>query len=175
MWIIREFRSFGPARSAFRSLHLLVLIPSSNTIEYHLNHRHRFALGLVLHFHPVFNALPPFCTMSQTPEVQLSAIDGIAPPPPSIQSADDAAGRRKSRKRRRLICFHCNRPEGHFVPYRGSWFYSFFVGMSFGLVNVFGPYRCQCCGKQRLMFKDWLNPMYHIRGFRHRAATRPRR
>lgn len=89
--------------------------------------------------------------------------------------ADVSERKRKSRNRPKLICFHCNRPEGHYVPYRGSWFYSFFVGASFGLVMLFGPYRCQCCGKQRLMAKNWLNPMYHLRKMRLKAASRSRR
>ncbi len=77
----------------------------------------------------------------------------------------------KSRSKTRMYCFHCNRPEGHSNPYVGTWFYSYFIGLSFGLLHFFGPFRCQCCGRQRLMFRDWAHPKFHVVSARKRAAA----
>ena len=79
------------------------------------------------------------------------------------QEFADDSGKRRSRKRRKLFCFHCNRPEGHFLSAQYRWYYSFAVGMTFGLVKIIGPYQCQCCGAKRLMFANWLNLRYWFR------------
>jgi hypothetical protein len=104
----------------------------------------------------------------------------VVPPPlpPGFQNQVvqiDSAEAKRSRRKLRLFCFHCNRPEGHSIPYLGAWFYSYFIGLTFGLIHFIGPFRCQCCGKQRLMFRDWLHPKFHAVVARHRAAAPTRR
>lgn len=101
----------------------------------------------------------------------------IAPPPtpagfedPVVADAHEL-GSRKGRRKPRLYCFHCNRPENHANPYLGAWFYSYFIGLTFGLLHFFGPFRCTCCGRQRLMFKDWAHPKFHAIMARNRAAA----
>ncbi|MDB4371011.1 hypothetical protein N9Z44_02810, partial [Mariniblastus sp.] len=51
-----------------------------------------------------------------------------------------------SRPRKRLHCFNCNRSEGHFLAHKNRWFYSYLLGLTFGLISFIGPFRCQCCG-----------------------------
>ncbi len=70
----------------------------------------------------------------------------------------DEPSRTRSRKRRKLFCFNCNRPEGHFYFYQDRWYYSFLVGLTFGLIKILGPFQCQCCGSKRWMIANWLNP-----------------
>lgn len=77
-----------------------------------------------------------------------------------------------SRVRRRLHCFQCNRIEGHFLGAQSRWFYSFLLGLTFGLVKLFGPYQCQCCGGKRLMFSNSLNPRYLYRSFRNQGIAK---
>ena len=97
-------------------------------------------------------------------------------PPPAPTGFDDSheSGGRKSRKgskKKRLYCFHCNRQENHSNPFIGAWFYSYLIGLSFGLLHFFGPFRCTCCGRNRLMFKDWTHPKFHAIMARNRAAS----
>ncbi len=73
------------------------------------------------------------------------------------EDQDGVTNRRKPRIIR-LFCFECNRPESHFLGHRRRWYYSFLVGLSFGLALIAGPFRCRCCGKSRLMCADWLHP-----------------
>ena len=80
------------------------------------------------------------------------------------QEFADDSGRRKSRKRRKMFCFHCNRPEGHFLSAQHRWYYSFATGMTFGLIKIIGPYQCQCCGAKRLMCANRLNLRYWLQG-----------
>ena len=99
--------------------------------------------------------------------------EGVLPPPAPIgyeEHADDA-DTRKGRKKPRMYCFHCNRQESHSNPYIGAWFYSYAIGLTFGLLHLFGPFRCTCCGRQRLMFKDWAHPKFHAVMARNRAAS----
>ncbi|QEG22796.1 hypothetical protein [Mariniblastus fucicola] len=96
---------------------------------------------------------------------------GIVPPPsPEGFSAAELESR-KGRKKPKLYCFHCNRMEGHSNPYIGAWFYSYFIGLTFGLLHFIGPFRCTCCGRQRLMFRDWAHPKFHVIMARNRAAA----
>jgi hypothetical protein len=107
----------------------------------------------------------------------------MALPPPMPKSPDvvpdetgDHGGSGSRRKRRKwMFCFHCNRPEGHFVAFRGSWLYSFVTGMTFGLIKFVGPYKCQCCGKNRLMSSNFLNPKWHFKEAKNRTASRSSR
>ena len=85
--------------------------------------------------------------------------------------------RRPSKSRRKrlgLHCFNCNRYEGHYLLlYRRLW-YSFIVGMTFGLAIVFGPYRCQCCGSSRFMISNLLHPKYYVAASKLRSKKKGR-
>ena len=72
-------------------------------------------------------------------------------------------GRRQSRKRKGMYCFHCHRQEGHFLASGSRWYYSFLIGMTFGLIRLVGPFQCLCCGAKRLMFADWANLRFLMR------------
>lgn len=72
-------------------------------------------------------------------------------------------GKHRSRKRKKLHCFHCHRYEGHFLSSENRWYYSFLLGLTFGLVRIVGPFQCQCCGQRRLMTADRLNIRYLFR------------
>ncbi len=69
----------------------------------------------------------------------------------------------RKRKKTRIFCFECNRLEGHSLYVRSRWFYSYLLGLTFGLVTIVGPYQCQCCGQKRLMCRDFLNLRYWFR------------
>ncbi len=79
------------------------------------------------------------------------------------------------RKRRYITCFDCNRTEGHFLATGQRWFFSFLLGLTFGGVLLVGPYKCQCCGANRLMISDMLNPRYWLREIAHRKISRLRK
>ena len=70
----------------------------------------------------------------------------------------DAPKKKKKRRRLRLHCFSCNRPEGFFTANKGRWFHYYFLGLTFGLGTILGPFKCVCCGHNRLMRYDFLNP-----------------
>lgn len=72
-------------------------------------------------------------------------------------------GARHARKRKGMHCFHCHRHEGHFLASASRWYYSYLVGLTFGLIRLVGPFQCQCCGAKRLMFADWANLRYLMR------------
>ena len=76
-----------------------------------------------------------------------------------------AAGARSSKLR--LFCFHCNRSEHHYNSLKGRRFYFFLIGMTFGLVRYYGPFRCRCCGHTRLFKYDRMNPRFLFRRWRH--------
>lgn len=57
-----------------------------------------------------------------------------------------------------LRCFHCNRPEKHFLAYRRRWYYSYLTGLTLGLITLIGPFKCRCCGANRLSRIEWLHP-----------------
>jgi hypothetical protein len=82
---------------------------------------------------------------------------------------DDAgplrAGDRKKRHVR-IFCFSCNRYEGHSVASRSRFFYSFLIGLTFGLYYYLGRYMCHCCGSVRLGRFDWVNPRFWMRSLR---------
>ena len=83
--------------------------------------------------------------------------------------------RTKGRKRRRMMCFECNRPEGHFLAIRYRWFFSYLLGLTFGLITFVGPYQCQCCGNTRLMSHNRLNLRYWARVFREKNLSTPKK
>ena len=89
---------------------------------------------------------------------------------PAVDESSAAAstGRRSERKKRhvRLFCFSCNRYEGHSIASRHRFFYSFLIGLTFGLYFYLGRYTCHCCGSIRLGRYDWINPRYWSRALR---------
>ncbi len=74
-----------------------------------------------------------------------------------------ADGNKIKRRFYQLHCFHCNRKETFYNAYRGYWIHSFFLGFTFGLANIIGPFKCKCCGHRRLMQADFLNPKMWFR------------
>ena len=80
-------------------------------------------------------------------EFDEESLEGDAPPK-----------KKKRRTRVRLHCFNCNRPEGFSVANKGRWYHSYFMGLTFGLGSFIGPFKCVCCGHNRLMRYDFLNP-----------------
>lgn len=66
--------------------------------------------------------------------------------------------RSESRPRKRLHCFNCNRNEGHYLALKSRWFYSYLLGLTFGLISFIGPFRCQCCGEKRLLATNRFHP-----------------
>lgn len=80
--------------------------------------------------------------------------------------------KKKSRRRIKMHCFNCNRQEGHYLAHRGQWFFSYFQGLTFGIANLIGPFKCQCCGHNRLMCADIINPRKWFLPKGKKAATR---
>jgi hypothetical protein len=62
-----------------------------------------------------------------------------------------------------LFCFHCNRTEQHYNSLKGRRFYFFLMGLTFGLVYFYGPFRCRCCGHTRLFKYNRMNPRFLFR------------
>lgn len=120
----------------------------------------------------------PLMTQEDSP-VEAADLKNVPPPAPvgfeEEASGSEEVGTRRSRKKSRMYCFHCNRQEVHANPYIGAWFYSYFIGLTFGLLHFIGPFRCTCCGRQRLMFRDWAHPKFHAIMARNRAAATSRR
>ena len=78
------------------------------------------------------------------------------------------------RKRIGIRCFNCNRMEGHYLLfYRRVW-YSYLIGLTFGMAVIFGPYRCQCCGSSRFMMSNLLHPKYYLSIFSTRSKSKSR-
>ena len=75
------------------------------------------------------------------------------------------------KKRKWLFCFHCNRPESHALYRQNRWYYSFLIGLTFGLVRLIGPFQCQCCGATRLMSSNFTSLSYWFRKFRDRKKA----
>lgn len=80
-----------------------------------------------------------------------------------------------SRSRRRLYCFECNRDETHSLLAQRRWFYSFLLGLTFGTINIIGPYQCQCCGAKRLMCANSLNPRFWLRSVHHKNLAKSKK
>lgn len=72
---------------------------------------------------------------------------------------------KRSRRRKGLFCFNCNRKEGHFLAKQHRWYYSYLVGLTFGLIKFVGPFQCQCCGSNRLMNTNSTNLRFWWRNF----------
>lgn len=80
-----------------------------------------------------------------------------------------------SRKRIGIFCFNCNRREGQFLFRQNRWYYSYLIGLTFGLIKIVGPYQCQCCGARRLMCSDWISLQYLLRRYRDRKVSRSKK
>lgn len=100
--------------------------------------------------------------------------DWVEPGQFSTDLATTGENGKPQRRRRRLHCFECNRSEGHFLASQHRWFYSYLLGLTFGSINIAGPYQCQCCGAKRLMAFNLLNPRYWFRSARRRKLAKPR-
>lgn len=61
--------------------------------------------------------------------------------------------------RSRIFCFHCNRQEAHFHSLKQYQRFPFYVGLSAGLVYLYGPFTCRCCGHRRHFRFDWIHPI----------------
>ena len=64
------------------------------------------------------------------------------------------------KRKLRLFCFHCNRMELHFNSLKLRPFYSLLLGATFGLIALYGPFRCRCCGHTRLLRFNRLHPKF---------------
>ncbi len=74
----------------------------------------------------------------------------------NCELVDQAQAGEESSRNVVLFCFHCHRPENHFLEKRYDWYYSLLIGFTFGLILLVGPFRCRCCGSQRLFcFDEW--------------------
>jgi hypothetical protein len=80
-----------------------------------------------------------------------------------------------SRRTSGLFCFNCNRDERHVLADHRRWFYSYLVGMTFGLIKIVGPFRCQCCGARRLMSSDKTNLRFWWRNLSNERRSKPKR
>ena len=76
------------------------------------------------------------------------------------------------RKRIGLKCFNCNRLEGHYLLFYRRLWYSYLIGLTFGLAVIAGPYRCQCCGSSRFMMSNLLHPKYYLSLLSTRSKSR---
>ena len=79
------------------------------------------------------------------------------------EKEESSGSRKKKRRAIRLTCFYCNRKEGFYSAYRHYWLYSYFEGFTFGLINLFGPFRCRCCGRKRVIRSDAFHPRVWFR------------
>lgn len=75
--------------------------------------------------------------------------------------------RRHAKKERltgpNVYCFSCKQQNEHYHVLKGTAYYSFLFGITFGLSALFGPFRCSVCGKKRLSGLDLLNPKFYLR------------
>ncbi len=60
--------------------------------------------------------------------------------------------------RLRMFCFFCNRMESHFYTYRKMQRFPFLVGATLGLIYLYGPFTCRCCGHHRRFRYDAIHP-----------------
>ena len=76
--------------------------------------------------------------------------------------------KRRHAKKERLsgptvYCFSCKQHNEHYHILKGTAYYAFLFGVTFGISALFGPFRCSICSKKRLAGWDLLNPKYYIR------------
>ena len=62
-----------------------------------------------------------------------------------------------------VYCFTCKQNNEHFHVLKGSAYYSFLFGITFGLSAFVGPFRCSVCSRKRLLGSDLLNPKWYVR------------
>lgn len=79
------------------------------------------------------------------------------------ENVEDEPKKKKKRRRVKLHCFNCNRPEGFYTANKGRWFHSYFLGLTFGFGKLIGPFKCQCCGHNRLLRWDFIHPRIWIK------------
>ena len=76
--------------------------------------------------------------------------------------------KRRHAKKERLTgpdvyCFSCKQRNEHYHVLKGTSYYSFLFGITFGISAILGPFRCSVCGKKRLSGIDLLNPKFYLR------------
>ena len=69
-----------------------------------------------------------------------------------------------------IYCFTCHQDSEHYHVMKGTSYYFFVFGISFGLAGLVGPFRCSCCSKKRFWIANLLNPKYYIRGMLQRTG-----
>ena len=88
---------------------------------------------------------------------------------------EDKVSQKSSSKRKKkhvkMMCFSCNRPEVHTLVVRKRWFFSYLLGLTFGLSLILGPFFCVCCGTTRWMCHNYLNPRYWFRMRRNKKLS----
>ncbi len=62
-----------------------------------------------------------------------------------------------------VYCFSCKQKNEHYHILKGTTYYSFLFGVTFGTSAIVGPFRCSVCSKKRLLGSDVINPKYAIR------------
>jgi hypothetical protein len=81
--------------------------------------------------------------------------------------------RRKTKKTKltgpTIYCFRCHQNNEHYNVIKGTTYYFFLFGITFGLISLLGPFRCSCCSKKRLGAANFLNPKYFFRGLLQRS------
>ncbi|HMP77917.1 MAG TPA: hypothetical protein PKD54_00560 [Pirellulaceae bacterium] len=58
----------------------------------------------------------------------------------------------------RMYCFRCHRMERHATALSSRWYYSYLVGITFGMIWLLGPFRCRCCTSLRWFRFEWMHP-----------------
>ena len=92
--------------------------------------------------------------LGQTQDSELDDNDSLSDAVDLIVASDGSS--RASRLR--LFCFFCNRTESHFYTHRKKRRFPFLVGATFGLIYLYGPFTCRCCGHQRRFRYDAIHP-----------------
>ena len=87
------------------------------------------------------------------PGVVVPQVENVPEVDESVTVKGQLDQRPASRKRVGIFCFNCNRREGHFLHRENRWYYSYLIGLTFGLIKIIGPLQCQCCGARRLMWR----------------------
>ena len=72
----------------------------------------------------------------------------------------------------RLFCFNCNRMESHYNSMKHRWYFWVLSGMTLGIIGLYGPFRCRCCGNKRLLKSDRYHPKYIYRGRQAKKAIK---
>lgn len=75
-----------------------------------------------------------------------------------LEEGEDLRLVRGSRWDTILYCLRCHRLERHATTFAHTWYYSFLVGLTFGVIWLLGPFRCRCCTSRRWFRFEWMHP-----------------